>query len=66
MKKLALVFGALILVAACKKSETQYTDQKNKRQTVNDRKSDTIKTLYEVSDTLHSGSDNADRKSDNE
>ncbi|MFC7345636.1 hypothetical protein ACFQO9_02755 [Chryseobacterium zhengzhouense] len=43
MKNLALLFGTLFILAACTKSETQYTDQENKRQTVNDQKSDTIK-----------------------
>lgn len=66
MKKSALLFGALFLVAACTKSETQYTSQENKRQTVNDPKSDTIKTLNEISDTLKTESDTTDRKTDNE
>ncbi|MGO4710044.1 hypothetical protein AB4Y90_13195 [Chryseobacterium sp. 2TAF14] len=66
MKNLALLFVALFAVAACTKSETQYTDQENKRQTVNDQKSDTIKTLNEISDTLQMGSDSTDVKTDNE
>jgi len=66
MKNLALLFGTLFILAACTKSETQYTDQENKRQTVNDQKSDTIKTLNEIADTLQMGSDSTDIKTDNE
>ncbi|MGI9649748.1 hypothetical protein [Chryseobacterium sp. RLHN22] len=66
MKNLALLFGTLSILAACTKSETQYTDQENKRQTVNDQKSDTIKTLNEIADTLQMGSDSTDIKTDNE
>ncbi|WP_330747023.1 hypothetical protein [Chryseobacterium sp. CP-77] len=38
-------------VLACTKSETQYINQDNKRETVNDKASDTIQTLKVISDT---------------
>jgi hypothetical protein len=37
-----------MFLMGCKKSETQYIDNDNKRSTVNDKKSDTIETLPEV------------------
>ncbi|MBW7674156.1 hypothetical protein [Chryseobacterium chendengshani] len=49
--KLTLAFS-LFFVISCTKSETQYKDKENSRESVNDRKSDTIKTIPEISDTL--------------
>lgn len=66
MKNTALLLGALFFAVSCTKSETQYTDQGNKRQSVNDTKSDTIQTINEVSDTLQMGNDSTDVKTDNE
>jgi large-conductance mechanosensitive channel len=43
---------SLFFVISCTKSETQYKDNENSRQSVNDRKSDTIKVIPEISDTL--------------
>jgi len=37
--------------AGCTKSETQYRNEADKKSTVNDRKSDTIHVIPEVSDT---------------
>ncbi|WP_294301184.1 hypothetical protein [uncultured Chryseobacterium sp.] len=51
MKKTILTAFLLYTLAACTKSETQYTEQQNKRETVNNKESDTIRTLNEVSDT---------------
>ncbi|MBW7676375.1 hypothetical protein [Chryseobacterium chendengshani] len=65
MKNTALLLGALFFAVSCTKSETQYTDQGNKKQTVNDRKSDTIQTLNEISDTLQMENDSIDVKTDN-
>lgn len=45
--KYVFVFSIMFLMG-CKKSETQYIDNDNKRSTVNDKKSDTIETLPEV------------------
>ncbi|MDQ8143313.1 MULTISPECIES: hypothetical protein [Chryseobacterium] len=39
---------SIMFLMGCKKSETQYIDNDNKRSTVNDKKSDTIETLPEV------------------
>lgn len=66
MKNIALLLTALFIAVACTKSETQYYNQENKRQTVNDRKSDTIKTLTETSDTMQMGAEKVDLKTDNE
>jgi len=52
MKKLILTAFILILITGCTKSETQYTDQENKRQSVNNHESDTINTLEQRSDTV--------------
>lgn len=49
--KLSIAVTLFILIS-CTKSETQYQDNDNSRETVNDRKSDTIKTIPEISDTL--------------
>lgn len=59
MKYLLLI--ALVCTAGCKKSETQYKDADDKKSTVNDRKSDTIKTLPDVSNST--ATDSADVKS---
>lgn len=56
----------LLMLSACTKSETQYIDQNNKRETVNDKASDTIQTLNEVSDTMQQESDSVKVKPDNE
>ncbi|AZA74309.1 hypothetical protein [Chryseobacterium indoltheticum] len=66
MKNIALLFTALSTAVACTKSETQYYNQENKRQTVNNRQSDTIKTLTETSDTIQMGAEKVDLKTDNE
>lgn len=66
MKNLALLFMALSTAVSCTKSETQYYNQKNKRQTVSNRQSDTIKTLTETSDTIQMGVEKVDLKTDNE
>ena len=66
MKKIMMITGILCLATACTKSETQYTDQDNKRQTVNDRASDTIRTLQEESDTVQAKGKPTDIKTDNE
>lgn len=66
MKKLFVLFLLCYLISSCTKSETQYIDQDNKRATVNDRKSDTINTLPEISDTLRTGKDSANVQTDNE
>lgn len=66
MKNITLLMGMLFLMAACTKSETQYKDQDNKRQSVNNEKSDTIQTLPEISDTAQMGNDSAKVKTDNE
>lgn len=66
--KASIVFTIFILVilTGCTKSETQYRDQEDKQTSINNRASDTINTLPEVSDTLRLGSDSADVKTDNE
>ncbi|WP_294310607.1 hypothetical protein [uncultured Chryseobacterium sp.] len=45
MKKSLLAAFLLCLLSACTKSETQYTDQQNKRESVNNNESDTLRTL---------------------
>lgn len=52
MKKLILTACSLMLITGCTKSETQYIDQANKKQSVNNRESDTINTLEQRSDTV--------------
>jgi len=66
MKYLTLLFVATFAVASCTKSETQYKDQENKMQSVNNPQSDTIKTLNEHSDTIQGGSNLNHRHTDNE
>ncbi|WP_294287050.1 hypothetical protein [uncultured Chryseobacterium sp.] len=66
MKKILLSAFLLCVLSACTKSETQYTDQQNKRESVNNKESDTIRTLNEVSDTAAAGQRPKDIKTDNE
>lgn len=66
MKNLLFLAAILLLTVSCTKSETQYNNQDDKQHTVNDRKSDTIQTLNEVSDTLKMDRDSTDVKTDNE
>lgn len=66
MKKIILSAFLLYALSACTKSETQYSDQQNKRESVNNKASDTIRTLNEVSDTAAAGNRSGDIKTDNE
>jgi len=66
MKKIILAACVLYLVTACNKSETQYTDQNNKRESVNNPQSDTINTLEQRSDTLQDHDRLKDVHTDNE
>ncbi|WP_374462521.1 hypothetical protein [Chryseobacterium sp.] len=66
MKKAALYMLLLLMLSACTKSETQYTDQNNRKETVNNKASDTIQTLTEVSDTLQQENDSINVKTGNE
>lgn len=66
MKKIILAACVLYLVTACTKSETQYTDQNNKRESVNNPQSDTINTLEQRSDTLQDHDRLKDVHTDNE
>ncbi len=66
MKKIILTGFIFTSVISCTKSETQYNDQKNKKQTVNNQKSDTINTLEERSDTLQMQDNLNDVSTDNE
>lgn len=63
--KLMIAF-TLFLLISCTKSETQYQNQDDKKATVNNKRSDTIQTLQEISDTVNLGKDSADVKTDNE
>jgi len=65
MKNLALSLFLLYSLTACTKSETQYINKDNKRETVNDKASDTIQTLDEMSDTIKQERDSADVKTGN-
>ena len=56
--KLSFIF-ILFVFAGCTKSETQYRNEADKRSTVNDRKSDTIHVIPEVSDTSTVAKDSA-------
>lgn len=56
----------LITLTECTKSETQYKDQDNKKETVNDRASDTVRTLQEESDTLQAKGNPLKVQTDNE
>ncbi|KAA0129795.1 hypothetical protein FY557_03545 [Chryseobacterium sp. SN22] len=66
MKKILLSAFLLYMLSACTKSETQYTDQQNKRESVNNKASDTIRTLNEVSDTAAVKQHPNNVKTDNE
>lgn len=66
MKKTILSAFLLYTLSACTKSETQYTDQQNKKESVNNPASDTIRTLNEVSDTASAKQHPKDIKTDNE
>lgn len=66
MKKIILAACVLYLLTACTKSETQYTDQNNKRESVNNPQSDTINTLEQRSDTLQDQDRLKDVHTDNE
>ncbi|QQV04318.1 MULTISPECIES: hypothetical protein [Chryseobacterium] len=57
MKKLLSALIIVSIAASCTKSETQYTDQENKKQSVNNPQSDSIRTLQEVSDTAQINQD---------
>ncbi len=59
MKYIVTSLFILSVLSACQKAETQYKDQDNKKETVNDGKSDTIRTLKEISDTMHQKKDTA-------
>lgn len=56
----------LITLTECTKSGTQYKDQDNKKETVNDRASDTVRTLQEESDTLQAKGNPLKVQTDNE
>ncbi|NML57097.1 membrane lipoprotein lipid attachment site-containing protein [Chryseobacterium cheonjiense] len=66
MKKLILTACGIALLTACTKSETQYIDQANKEQSVNNRASDTINTLEQRSDTVRMQDSLKDVHTDNE
>ncbi|MEC3876390.1 hypothetical protein [Chryseobacterium salviniae] len=66
MKKLILTTFIFALITSCTKSETQYTDQENKRETVNNRESDTINTLEQRSDTIQNQDNLNNVPTDNE
>ncbi len=66
MKKLILTACGITLLTACTKSETQYIDQANKEQSVNNRDSDTINTLEQRSDTVRMQDSLKDVRTDNE
>ncbi|MCJ8154399.1 hypothetical protein MKJ01_11565 [Chryseobacterium sp. SSA4.19] len=66
MKKIAITLSVFCIITACTKSETQYTGQDNKRETVNNKASDTIRTLQEESDTIKEKGKPTDVETDNE
>lgn len=66
MKKLIISASLVTLLISCTKSETQYKDEENKKQTINDGKSDTINTLEQRSDTLQMQDSLKDVQTDNE
>ncbi|MFP3598566.1 hypothetical protein [Chryseobacterium sp. SIMBA_029] len=66
MKNLALSVFLLYSLTACTKSETQYINKDNKKETVNDKASDTIQTLDEMSDTMKQERDSAHVKTENQ
>ncbi len=55
MKKSGIAALLLIILAGCTKSETQYPDNKGSKESVNNKESDTIRTLQQESDTLQNG-----------
>jgi hypothetical protein len=57
MKKLLSAMIIISFAASCTKSETQYIDKENKKQSVNNPQSDSIRTLQEVSDTAQINQD---------
>ncbi|REC46979.1 hypothetical protein [Chryseobacterium pennipullorum] len=59
MKNLVLCVFLLYTLLSCKKSETQYINQDNKKETVNDKASNTIHTLPETADTMRMSNDSA-------
>lgn len=61
-----ILLSALLVLTCCTKSETQYQNKENARETVNDRASDTIQTSTEISDTIYHGSDLKNRTTDND
>ncbi|WP_143149835.1 hypothetical protein [Chryseobacterium takakiae] len=66
MKKLIFTVFIFTVITGCTKSETQYIDQDNKRQSVNNRDSDTINTLQQRSDTLQNQDNLKNVPTDNE
>lgn len=66
MKKLIFTASIFAVMTGCTKSETQYTDQENKRETVNSRESDTINTLEQRSDTVQQQDNLKNVPTDNE
>lgn len=66
MKKLIFTAFIFAVITGCTKSETQYIDQDNKRQSVNNRDSDTINTLQQRSDTLQNQDNLKNVPTDNE
>jgi hypothetical protein len=66
MKKLIFTAFIFAVITGCTKSETQYTDQENKGETVNNRQSDTINTLEQRSDTLQNQDNLKNVPTDNE
>ncbi|GEN75544.1 membrane lipoprotein lipid attachment site-containing protein [Chryseobacterium hagamense] len=66
MKKIIFAAFLLYTLSACTKSETQYTDQQNKRESVDNKESDTIRALNEVSDTANAEQLPNTMKTDNE
>lgn len=66
MKKLIFTASIFAVMTGCTKSETQYTDQENKRETVNNRESDTINTLEQRSDTVQQQDNLKNVPTDNE
>jgi outer membrane lipoprotein-sorting protein len=65
MKKIIFAVFLLYTLSACTKSETQYSDQQNKKESVNNKASDTIRTLNEASDTASVQQRPNDIKTDN-
>lgn len=66
MKEIILAACLLYIFTACTKSETQYMDQNNKEETVNNPQSDTINTLEQRSDTLQAQDSLKEINTDNE